>query len=94
MEKSRFLALKDLFEQYQTCEKALNKLMRTRKLLNSKRLTNAGVIAIELGFFRTQLGAANEVDEKFRQVVLDMFDQLTGYYQGRLEDLNQAIEAA
>ena len=94
MEKSRFLALKDLFEQYQTCEKALDKLMRTRKLLDSKRLSNAGVIAVELGIFRTQLGADDKVDEKFRQIVLDMLDQLTGYYQGRLEDLNQAIEAA
>lgn len=53
MEKSKFLALKDLFEHYLACERELDQLARARKMLDSERLVNAGVFSVELGGFRT-----------------------------------------
>ena len=95
MEQSKFLALKDLYEQYQACQSALEKLARSRELLQRGRLVHAGMFNIHLGVYRTQLGTAAEVStEEFKGIALDMLEQLSSYYMQRLETLNQAIEAA
>ena len=93
MKKSDFLVLKDLFERYRACEQALDKLAHARRNLNSQRMVRAGMFSVELGIFRTQIGTSAEVStEAFRQLVLNMIDQLVAYYQEQLAALDQQIE--
>ena len=92
MNKSDFLALKELFEQYQACQQALEKLNGARRILDSERMTSASMFGVQIGTFRTQVGTSAEArTEAFRQLVFDIIDQLTTYYQEQLASLDQQI---
>ena len=92
MNKSDFLALKELFEQYQACQQALEKLNGARRTLDSERMTSAGMFSVQIGAFRTQVGMSAEArTEAFRKLVFDIIDQLTTYYQEQLVALDQQI---